>query len=210
LSAAGSGPIVPSRILAAFLASVFSRPVAELLDLGPAIGANIAFLGERIDCKIHVKDLYADLDRHARLGALDRLPQFLDGRFAGLDERIDAVLCWDVFDYLDPAAACVLAGGLIRALRPGGALLAFFVGGRPEDGRHTRYVIADEAHLRHHVSPDPRRRQRVRQNRDIVTLFDGLEVVDSVLLKSGVREFLFCKPERARGQGGSVRGTHAS
>jgi predicted TPR repeat methyltransferase len=210
LSAGPPGPIVPSRILAAFLASVFSRPVAELLDLGPAIGANIAFLGERIDCKIHVTDLYADLHRHARQGALDRLPQFLDGRFAGLDERIDAVLCWDVFDYLGPAAARVLAGELVQTLRPGGALLAFFGDGRPEDGHHTRYIIADESHFRHHVSAAPCRRQRVLQNRDIVTLFDGLDVIDSVLLKSGVREVLFRKPERARARVGAVGGTHAS
>jgi len=36
---------------------------------------------------------------------------------------LNAVLCWDVFDSLVPAAASVLAGELMRVLRPGGALL---------------------------------------------------------------------------------------
>ena len=65
------------------------------------------------------EDLYADLDRHAQQGALDRRPEFLGRRFALLDESVDVVLCWDVFDYLVPAAARVFAGELMRVLRPG-------------------------------------------------------------------------------------------
>ena len=175
---------------------MFSRPVVEVLDLGPAIGSNIAFLGERIGCRIHVKDLYADLERHAHEHALERLPEFLDARFREYDaESIDAVLCWDIFDYLAPPAATVLAGTLIQALRPGGALLAFFGGGGTADSSYTRYVIEDERHLRYRVAPAACRRQRVLQNRDIVALFPGLNLFDSVLLKSGVREVLFRKPD---------------
>lgn len=187
--------VVPSRVLAGFLSLVLARPAAELVDLGPAIGPNIAFLGERIGCKIHVEDLYADLDRHAHEGALDRLPEFLGGRLAAFDESIDAVLCWDVFDYLVPAAASVLAAGLIRALRPGGALLAFFGAGTPGDRTYTRYVIEDEGHFRYRIAPAACGRQRVLQNRDILTLFAGLDLCDSMLLKSGVREVLFRKPD---------------
>jgi len=170
--------------------------MAEVLDLGPAIGPNIAFLGERIDCKIHVKDLYADLERHAREDALDRFPEFLATALGeyGTDS-IDAVLCWDIFDYLAPPAADVLAGTLIRALRPGGALLALFGGGRTSEPSYTRYVIEDEGHLRYRVAPAACGRQRLLQNRDILALFTGLTLFDSVLLKSGVREVVFRKPE---------------
>ena len=51
-----------------------------MMDLGPVIGPNITFLGERVGCKIHVEDLYADIDRHAQQGALDRFPEFLGRR----------------------------------------------------------------------------------------------------------------------------------
>jgi hypothetical protein len=178
------------------LSLVSSRPAAEVVDLGPAIGSNITFLGERIGCKIHVKDLYADLDRLAQQDALDRVPQSLGGRFAGYDdESIDAVLCWDLFDFLVPAAASVLAGALMQALRPGGALLAFFGAGGAGERRYTRYAIEDESHLRHRFSTAACGRQRVLQNRDILALFPGFDVFDSVLLKSGVREVLFRKPD---------------
>jgi hypothetical protein len=175
---------------------MFTRPMAEVLDLGPAIGSNIAFLGERIGCKIHVKDLYADLERHAHEDALARFPEFLEGSFCAYKaESIDAVLCWDIFDYLAPPTAGLLAGTLIQALRPGGALLALFGGGGATETSYTRYVIEDERHLRYRFSAAACPRQRPLQNRDILALFPGLKLFDSVLLKSGIREVLFRKPE---------------
>jgi SAM-dependent methyltransferase len=190
--------VYASKTLAQFLTLLFSRSSAELVDLGPVVGANVAFLGERIGCKIHVEDLYADLDRYAREDALDRLPEFLERRFAFPDASADAVLCWDIFDYLAPAAASVLANELMRVLRPGGALLGFFSGGGPDDGCYTKYVIEDEASLRLRCYPAACNRERVLQNREITNLFAGLELVASILLKSGVREVLFRKRDDSR------------
>jgi protein-L-isoaspartate O-methyltransferase len=194
LTVGESRDVVASRALAAFLRLLSSRPGAQVLELGPAIGSNIAFLGEQFGCKIHIKDLYADLDRHANEAALDRLPEFLHGRFAEFDENIDGVLCWDLFDYLSQAAASVLAVALIQALRPGGALLAFFGAGTPGEASYTRYLIEQGTHVRFRVSPAACGRQRVLQNRDILRLFTGLDLFDSVLMRSGVREVLFRKP----------------
>ena len=142
-----------------------------------------------------MKDLYADLERHAHEEAEAWLPEFLATSFCEYDiESIDAVLCWDIFDYLAPAAGDVLAGSLIQILRPGGALLALFGGGATAEPSYTRYVIEDERHLRYRVAPAACARQRLLQNRDILALFPGLDLFDSVLLKSGVREVLFRKP----------------
>src|SRR5262245_34593627 len=184
----------PSTTLATFLQLLCARPAAEVVDLGGVVGANITFLGDRIGCKIHVEDLYADLDRHARQDGLDQVAVFLKSRFSHLDESIDAILCWDVFDYLDRAAAHVLAGESMRMLRPGGILLAFFGEGRSSDLRYTRYCIVDETHLRHKFYAAACRRRLVLQNREIFNLFGKLAVLDSILLKSGVRELLFQKP----------------
>jgi hypothetical protein len=187
--------ICTSTTLASFLSLVFAQPAAELIDLGPVVGSNITFIGERVGCKIHVEDLYADLDRHARQDALDRFPEFLERRFPLLDESVDAVLGWDIFDFLAPPAATVLAGELTRVLRPGGALLGFFSGGGSDDQRYTKYFIEDESHLRCRFYAASCSRERVLQNRDIHNLFGGLELFGSVLLKSGVREVLFRKPD---------------
>jgi len=193
VAAAADEAVYSSKTLSKFLSVMFSRPAAELVDLGPVIGSNISFLGERVGCKIHVEDLYADLDRHAREGTFDQLPEFLGERFSLGDESVDAVLCWDVFDYLGPTAGGVLAGELIRILRPGGMLLGFFGSRASDEARYTKYFIEDESRLRYRFYAGACRRRRVLQNRDIDNLFNGLQLSDSILMKSGVREVLLRK-----------------
>ncbi len=193
VAAVSTETVYASKTLANFLSLVFARPAPSVVDLGPVIGSNITFLGERVGCKIHIEDLYADIDRHVRQGEADQLPEFLSGRLALPDASVDAVLGWDVFDYLAPAAAGVLAAELVRILRPGGVLLGFFGARASDDPRYTKYFIEDETHLRYRFYPSSCVRRWVLQNRDINIMFAGLELFDSVLLKSGVREILFRK-----------------
>lgn len=195
VAAASDEAVYLSKTLSKFLSAVYERPKAVLIDLGPAIGANISYLGERVGCKIHVGDLYADLDRHAREGIFNRLPEFLERRFSLSDGSVDAVLCWDIFDYLGPAAGAVLAGELIRLLRPGGLLLGFFAARPSEDTRYTKYFIEDESRLRCRFYMRACRRRGVLQSQDIDKLFQGLQLTDSILMTSRLREVLFRKRE---------------
>src|SRR5262245_26280284 len=66
VATASDEAIYLSKTLSKLLSEVYARHKAVLIDLGPAIGSNISYLGELVGCKIHVGDLYADLDRHAR------------------------------------------------------------------------------------------------------------------------------------------------
>ncbi len=193
--AAAVEAVYVSKTLAKVLAAVHARPGAVLVDLGPAIGSNISFLGERVGCKIHVGDLYADLDRHAREGMLDRLPEFLATRFSLSDGSVDAVLCWDLFDYLGPDAGRVLAKELIRLLRPGGLLLGFFGARTSEETRYTKYFIEDESRLRYRFYMGAGCRRGVLKSPDIDTLFLGLQLSDSILMTPSLREVLFRKRE---------------
>ena len=192
---AAAEAVYVSKTLSKVLAAVRARPAPVLVDLGPAIGSNISFLGERVGCKIHVGDLYADLDRHAREGTFDRLPEFLAHRFSLRDGSVDAVVCWDLFDYLGPAAGRVLAEELIRLLRPGGLLLGFFGGRASEETRYTKYFIEDESRLRYRFYMGAGCHRWVRKSRDIDTLFLGLQLSDSILMAPFLREVLFRKRE---------------
>ena len=195
VAAASDEGLYLSKTLSKFLSAVYARPKAVLIDLGPAIGANISYLGERAGCKIHVGDLYADLDRHARESIFDRLPEFLERRFSLSDESVDAVLCWDIFDYLGPAAGDALAKQLIRLLRPGGLLLGFFAARVSEETRYPKYLIEDEARLRRQFYMRACRQRGVLQSQDIDKLFQGLQLSDSILMTSYLREVLFRKRE---------------
>ena len=183
----------PCKTLQRFLSLLFERPAPVVVDLGPVIGSNVTFLGERVGCKIHVEDLYADIDRHVKQDKVDQLPEFLSRRFSLPVGSVDAVLGWDTFDYLAPMAATALAGELMRMLRPGGVFLGFFGARASDDPRYTKYLIEDEMHLRCRYYPSACTRRWVLQNRDINIMFAGLEICETVLLKSGVREILFRK-----------------
>jgi hypothetical protein len=73
-------------------------------------------------------------------------------------------------------------------------LLGFFGTTQPRDTCYTKYVIADEANLKHRPYPGAGSRQPVLANRDIIRLFSGLRVSDSFLMKNNIRELLFRKP----------------
>ena len=165
-----------------------------LIDLGPVVGSNISFFGEQLGCKIFVEDLFAELDRHVRAATLDKFTEMLRHRFSQETGSVDGILCWDLIDYMDKASAKELAEQLSRILRPEGALLGFFATSQTSDSRYTKYVIADEANLRHRNYPAARCRQTILMNRDIIRLFPGLRVSDSFLLQNNLREILFRKP----------------
>lgn len=195
------GPIFPTKALKKFLASLTSRESPVLLDLGPVVGSNVTFFGERLGCKIFVEDLFGDVDRHAREGRTQALADFLSRRLKQQEESVDGILSWNLLDFLDPKAAQVLAARLTRLLRPDGALLGFFGTLAVPDSRFTKYVIVDEEGLRQRPYASGGKRQVALQNRDIIKLFDGLRVSESFLLKTNVREILFRKPRLAAARG---------
>ncbi len=185
--------VVNSRALRRFLTEVGTGPAPVLLDLGPVVGSNVTFFGEQLNCKVHIEDLLADIDRHLQDGRTGELPAFLSQRFSQEAGSVDGVLLWDVCDYLDRPSAQVLATTLVRLLRHGGALLGFFGTGGYVSTGVTKFIVADQSHVQQHAHPSAAVRQRPLTNREITTMFDGLSVSASFLLKSGLREMLFRK-----------------
>jgi len=196
-AATHDGQIFPTKALRKFLASLTSRESPVLLDLGPVVGSNVEFFGERLGCKIIIEDLFADLDRHFRNGATP-FAECLSGRLKHKPASVDGILCWNFFDFLEPAAAQALGAALTKLVGPDGAVLGFFTTAAVSDSRFAKYIILDEDTLKQKPYGDSGRKQRALQNRDIIRLFDGLKVSESFLLKTNVREFLFRKPAAAQ------------
>ena len=133
-----------------------------LLDLGPVVGANVAFFGEQLGCKIFIEDLFADIDRHTRAR---------HARRAGRRARRRA-------SRRPTAASTASSAGtsstsstrprrrrwraqIVRccAGRRGAGVLQHRRRGRAR--RFTKYVIVDETN----AAPPPLRRRRRRQAR---------------------------------------------
>ncbi len=185
----------PTKALPRFLGNMAVKSAPALLDLGPVVGTNVSFFGEELGCRIRVEDVFGDIERHAASGTLDALPEFFRTRFKSEPGTVDGILCWDVFDYLDRAAAASLAASLARLLVAEGSLLGFFsTASDPGRAQYTKYVVVDQGNLRYRTYPGTRVRQRSLQNRDIIKLFESLRVSDSFLMKTNMREIIFRKP----------------
>jgi hypothetical protein len=198
--ASADSPVYPTKALSKFLGNLNARSQRLLLDLGPVVGTNVTFFGEELGCKIHVEDLFKDIDRHIAEGKLDALPAFLSQRFAQEDGTVDGILCWDIFDYLDKASAQALARELVRMLRSDGVLFALFnivEAATKAPPAYTRYVVIDRQKLQYRSYRATRGKQRPLSPRDIQRLFEPLRITEQFLLKNNLREVLFRKPVAA-------------
>lgn len=182
-----------SKVFPKFLTTVGRQPNPVLLDLGPVVGRNVAFFGERLACKIVIEDVFATIERAAAAGDRRSVRTSLTSQFA-TEASADGILCWDVFDYLDRDAGRALASRLTKILRPGGVLYGFFGMTNLELRHYSRVTVETETIFRIKPYPATPVRRTVLVSRDVNRLFEGLIVAESVLLKNSARECLFRKP----------------
>src|SRR5688500_8900231 len=75
-------PVVVSKAFPKFVATLSQKEAPVLLDLGPVIGSNVEFCGERLGCKLFIEDLVADVDRQLRGTATSPLAASMATRFS--------------------------------------------------------------------------------------------------------------------------------
>jgi len=186
--------LATSRALPKFISALSHQTSPVLLDLGAVVGSNVSFFGDRLSCKMLIEDLHEDIEAAVR----DRTTSELAGRLAtrlttAVTQPVHGILCWDVFDYLDKPAARALAGCLRGLLQPKGLLHGLFgtVSARRE--QRTRFIVQSENTMKCRTEPWVPIQSQAFQTGEITRMFEGLTVVESVLLQSKTRETLFRK-----------------
>ncbi|MBZ5511282.1 MAG: class I SAM-dependent methyltransferase [Acidobacteriia bacterium] len=183
----------------------FSKSIAGqeglcILDLGCTSATNISrFTG--MGHKVCTEDLLdAAYDPLLLMTGADGkrtvdVPRFLRDSLAYQGKIFDAVLAWDVPDYLPEPLVKPVVERLCALMKPGGILLAFF---------HTRDAGPDAPHYRYHIASNdmlqlqatPRngptvfRLQRVFNNRHIENLFREFASLKFFLARDNVREVI--------------------
>ena len=178
-----------------------------LLDLGQAWQTTLSFFierGFRVSSEDFLRGWKAFLtEEEKRLRedataceALDMTPKGRAERF--LVENLqyqrasfDAVLLWDLLDYLEPALVKQMVANLTELLRPGGVILAMFHSKKPEGFQ--RYRVADSNTLQVISSAVICPAQKVYQNREIQDLFSRYRTMKSFVGRDQLRETLFIK-----------------
>jgi hypothetical protein len=179
----------------------------HLLDLGPARQTTITFFIER-GYKVYTEDLLAtwqyfleedNVRAKKILEGADksefspeaRAKRFLETTMLYPDETFDAVLMWDLLDYLDTELMTKLAARITALTREGGVVFAMFHTRKPIIFH--RYRVLDAQNLELIPATCPFQPQRVFQNREISNLFSRYRSSKMFVGRDQLREGLFVK-----------------
>src|SRR5262252_5708229 len=196
-----------SNGLKEFLWNLDGLERGTLLDLGPAWQTTLSFFIER-GFRVSSEDVLRAwktflTEEEARLRkdfaageTLEMTPSARAARF--LKENLqyprssfDAVLLWDLLDYLEQALVKQAVASLTELLRPGGVVFAMFHSKKPEGFQ--RYRVVNSSTLQMVPTTVVCPAQRVYQNREIQDLFGRYRTMKSFIGRDQLRETLFIK-----------------
>ena len=120
-----------------------------------------------------------------------RAARFLKENLQYSRSSFDAVLLWDLLDYLEQALVKQVVTNLTELLRPGGVVFAMFHSKKPEGFQ--RYRVVDSNTLQVVPTAIICPAQRVYQNREIQDLFGRYRTMKSFIGRDQLRETLFIK-----------------
>lgn len=178
-----------------------------LLDLGPAWQTTLTFFIER-GFRVTSDDILHDWSQfltdhdartkqnptpetYAESTPEARAIRFLDENLQYAASSFDALLLWDVLDYLEPSLAKLMVSQLTDLLRPGGVVFAMFHSKKPTGFQ--RYRVADTSTLQVLSAKTIFPAQKVYQNREIQELFGRFRSMKSFISRDQLRETLFIK-----------------
>lgn len=171
----------------------------KVLDLGPTSSSNIHFitgLGHKAyndDVLMAAKSddlMIPGEDKSSKMVDVER---FLAEELQYDPESFDAVLLWDLCDYLPEELVKPVVERIYRITKPRGVLLGFF---------HTRDAGAETPYFRYHIKNQDTlelqqgpqfQLQRTFQNRHIENLFGEYTSIKFFLGKENIREVLLVR-----------------
>ena len=194
-----AGPVSPETVfrtpgLGLLVQQIAGVGSSDVLDLGPPSPANIDYLSQ-YPCVLHIGDLARALaedpgmsgpeeERDVR-GAVERVLAYEDGL------RLDAILAWDLFDYLDAPTVRAVMGRIGRYCRTGTLLYLTTSNDKTIPDEPGRFTIIDALHLRFQRVGMGSRSGMKHSPRGLERLMPGFHLQHSFLLGNGRQDYLF-------------------
>jgi 2-polyprenyl-3-methyl-5-hydroxy-6-metoxy-1,4-benzoquinol methylase len=182
-----------SRGLEEFFSHIHGATGLTLLDLGGATQQNVTFitdLGHRLYSENFLKIL---AETAGEQGMADQsnpglIEYFLRQSLDYPEGHFDGVLIWDVLEYLAPALLTAVVERLLKVVRPGSYLLAFFhAEDKLEAVPYYTFRIQDVKTLQI-MQQGTRKPMQLFNNRSLERLFARSESVKFFLTKDRLRE----------------------
>ena len=198
-TSATESPVYRSLALGALLQQLEAGRLNRILDFGPALQGNLKFWSPYAS-RICYEDFYRTWED---LG----FPKPADGSFDAStlrdlfsfdrDDRFDIILTWDIFNYLEPDQTQAIAGFLSRYCPAGALLFALFSFSPSIPAHPNRFRILGPEQVLYEKVGSSSRPSPKHQPRDVARMMPGFQVLNSFLLRHGVREYLFWRQEES-------------
>jgi len=186
-------PLYRSPTLQALVSRLSGESAYHILDLGVASGANVEFFS-RFSCRLQIADLPEALASEKLRPLLTADPAAAFRRVLPLARQpFDVVLAWDVLNFLTREQFGCLAAHVGSLCRPGALMLAFVSTTKEMSGVPLVFKIVDDQTLLLRqktiaLRPSPR-----FPPAEVGRLMSGFAVVQSVVMRHGVQEYLFIR-----------------
>ena len=179
--------------LNALLNSVRGPRSYSILDLGPALEANVRFWSQ-FSCWLRIHDFYRSYrewkaavvpEEKSKERAFSALLPFSD------ETVFDIILAWDILNYFDLRELEALVQRLSRWCRRGTKLFALISSLPNISVSPTMFRILNREQMIYEIPTQDTRPCPRHQPRDIARLMARFTVSSSFLLHGGIREYVF-------------------
>jgi len=179
--------------LNALLGSVRGDRSYSILDLGPALEANVRFWSQ-FSCRLHIYDFYRSYrewkssvvpGEESEAAAFSSLLLFPE------ETVFDIILAWDLLNYFDLPELEALVQRLSRWCRPGTLLFALISSLPSIPALPILFRILDREQMILEIPTRETRPCPRYEPRDIARLMAGFTVASSFLSRRGIREYVF-------------------
>ncbi len=164
---------------------------SSVLDLGPAVSDNVAFLAERTS-RLQIVDALRPGESGDPVSATLRALEKLEG---DRGRAFDLVLAWDLFDYLPKDRTAALVDLLSRLSRPNARLHLIVSGTDTMPVHPARYRIVDAGNLSYEQTTAEKIGSPKQTPALVEKTLDGFHIEHSFVLRHGVHEFVAARSD---------------
>ena len=163
----------------------------HVLDLGPALGANVDFFSQ-FSCKVYIEDFYRTLSSFDYLSEDELSYQAVFEYLLPYEKntRFDIILGWDLFNYLERDELQSLILHLGHFCHKGTLLFALISTSQYLPEKPTTFQIVNHDRLLYQTNSTVLRECPKYQQTDLNQLLPNFRVSNSFLLRNGFKEYL--------------------
>jgi hypothetical protein len=180
-------------VLASLFDAMDNADKLEILDLGPARAANLEILS-RFRCRLLIEDVHELTSSFSEDTADNKaaLVNWFEQWAPGVNPAsIDAVIAWDIFNYLSPELCKAFIDLLAPLLKPGAYVYLLVYSQKEMPAQPIPFKIISDDRLEYQPATKATRPSPRFNQTDLKTYFSEFSVVKSVLLRNGMQEYLF-------------------